>query len=78
LSQFFIKATLRRKAFLPTVSGSLSKELTYALALVHNMRTSAGNELARVKQTRVQGFFRALIDELSMHCAAWAVDTTKV
>lgn len=64
VAQFFIKATLRRKAFLSTVSRSLSKELTYALALVHNMRTSAGNKLARAKQTRVQDFFRALIDEL--------------
>ena len=64
VAQFFIKATLRHKVFLPTVSHSLSKELTYALALVHNMRTSAGSELARAKQPRVQGFFRALIDEL--------------
>ena len=64
VAQFFIKATLRRKTFLATVGRSLSKELTYALALVHNMRTSAGNSLARAKQTRLQGFFRALIDEL--------------
>ena len=64
VAQFFIKATLRRKAFLPTIAHSLSKELTYALALVHNMRTSAGYKLAQAKQTRAQGFFRALIDEL--------------
>jgi hypothetical protein len=64
VAQFFIKAMLRRKAFLPTVSRSLSKELTYALALVRNMRTSAGKELAQAKQSRVQEFFQALIDEL--------------
>ena len=64
VAQFFIKATLRHNALLSTVGRSLSKELTYALALVHNMRTSAGSKLARAKQTRVQDFFRALIDEL--------------
>ncbi len=64
VAQFFIKATLRQKAFLSTVAHSLSKELTYALALVHNMRTPAGSKLARVKQIRAQDFFQALIDEL--------------
>ena len=64
VAQFFIKATLRHNALLSTVGRSLSKELTYALALVHNMRTSAGNKLARAKQIRAQDFFRALIDEL--------------
>lgn len=64
VAQFFIKATLRQKAFLSTVSRSLSKELTYALALVNNMRTPAGSKLARTKQIRAQNFFQALIDEL--------------
>ena len=64
VAQFFIKATLRQNALLSTVGRSLSKELTYALALVSNMRTPAGRQLARTKQIRVQNFFRALIDEL--------------
>jgi len=64
VAQFFIKATLRQKTFLPTVARSLSKELTYALALVNNMRTPAGSKIARAKQIRGQDFFQALIDEL--------------
>ncbi len=64
VAQFFIKATLRQKTFLSTVGHSLSKELTYALALVNNMRTPTGSKLARVKQNRAQEFFQALIDEL--------------
>jgi len=64
VANFFIKSTLRGETLENAISGSLSKELTYAACLPSNMRTAAGRRLAEKKSRDSLGFFRSLLREL--------------
>lgn len=63
-AQFFVKSTLRGRTLRQAVGHSLSKELTYAVALPANMRTAAGRRLARRKSRDSLAFFLGLLKEM--------------
>jgi HD superfamily phosphodiesterase len=64
VAQFFIKSTLRGRTLREAMLGPLSKELTYAAGLPHNMRTAAGRRAAAKKSADSLRYFRALLREL--------------
>lgn len=64
VANFFTKSALRMKTLRKTLISSLSKELTYAIALKTNMRTEAGKKLAEKKCEVTQSFYKGLLDEL--------------
>ena len=67
IAAFFTKETLRGNNLVHALSQSLSKELTYAVALPENMRTRAGKILAKNKKERSLSFYSELIQELKDH-----------
>ena len=67
VAAFFTKETLRGNSLVHALSQSLSKELTYAVALPENMRTRTGKILAKDKKERSLSFYIDLIQELKDH-----------
>ena len=67
IAAFFTKETLRGNSLVHALSQSLSKELTYAVALPENMRTRTGKILAEDKKERSLNFYTDLIQELKDH-----------
>lgn len=67
IAAFFTKETLRGNSLIHSLSQSLSKELTYAVALPENMRTRTGKILAKDKKERSLSFYTELIQELKDH-----------
>jgi HD superfamily phosphodiesterase len=65
VAQFFIKSALRGKTLRTTVMNSLSKELTYAASLPHNMRTRAGRARAAAKAEETLRYYEKLLEELA-------------
>lgn len=64
VAHFFTKFALRGKPLYKTLISSLSKELTYAVALQRNMRTASGKKMAEKKSTATLNYYQALLDEL--------------
>jgi HD superfamily phosphodiesterase/predicted RNA-binding Zn-ribbon protein involved in translation (DUF1610 family) len=67
IAAFFTKETLRGNSLLHALSQSLSKELTYAVAIVENMRTRSGKAIAKLKKEKSLSFYTDLIRELKDH-----------
>jgi HD superfamily phosphodiesterase/predicted RNA-binding Zn-ribbon protein involved in translation (DUF1610 family) len=67
VASFFTKETLRGNSMVHALSQSLSKELTYAVALVENMRTRSGKAIAKLKKEKSLSFYTDLIRELKDH-----------
>lgn len=67
VAAFFTKETLRGNSMVHALSQSLSKELTYAVALVENMRTRSGKAIAKLKKEKSLSFYTDLIRELKDH-----------
>jgi uncharacterized protein len=64
VANFFVKSALRGQNLYKTLISSLSKELTYAAALISNMRTVVGKKLAEKKSAATLSYYRGLLDEL--------------
>jgi putative nucleotidyltransferase with HDIG domain len=64
VASFFIKSALRGRNIRVALLEHVSKELTYAKALVGNMRTPAGRDLAGGKSRVMEEFHRGLLREL--------------
>jgi HD superfamily phosphodiesterase len=64
VANFFVKSALRGQNLYKTLTMSLSKELTYAIALSFNMRTATGKKLAEKKSVATLSYYQGLLDEL--------------
>lgn len=64
IANFFSKSALRGQNLKSSLTGSLSKELTYASVLPKNMRTSSGKKMALQKRRDTLNFYKALLQEL--------------
>ena len=64
VANFFTKSALRGKTLYKALVSSLSKELTYAVALEMNMRTAAGKKMAEKKSAATLSFYHGLLEEL--------------
>ena len=64
VSTYFTKATLRGRGLVESLTQSLSRELTYALAAPRSMFTPTGRAMAAGKAARTIAFFDDLLAEL--------------
>ena len=61
---FFTKAALRGRGLIDALVGTLSRELTYALAAPQSMFTETGKTLAGQQAAKTIAFFDDLLDDL--------------
>ncbi len=61
---FFTKATLRGRGLVDALVGTLSRELSYALAAPRSMLTETGKRLASEQTAKTIAFFDELLHEL--------------
>lgn len=64
VSTYFTKATLRGRGLVDSLTQSLSRELTYALAAPRSMFTATGRTMAARKAARTVAFFDDLLADL--------------